>query len=207
MVKSLLSDEEAREVESAIQRVEQQSASELVVAVVDSSGNYLASRLVLAAAWALAATVALHFALPELSPLALVVLQSAIGALTFVVSGWAPIYRLFIRPEEAERAVAQRAFALFSERGVHRTRDRSGLLILISTLEHRVVMLGDSGIHERIGEEGWANQVSFLVTRIREGKAKQGLLEVIAHFEPILARVAPRRDDDVNELPDSVVRG
>jgi putative membrane protein len=143
---------------------------------------------------------------PALAVHWLLVLQPVVIALVYRVCGWEPIYRYLIPPQAAERAVAHRAFAIFAERGVHRTRDRSGLLVLVSELEHRVVILGDSGIHERVHEDGWAAQVSHLVARIREGKTKQGLIEVIESFAPTLAEIAPRRPDDTNELPDSVVR-
>jgi uncharacterized membrane protein len=35
---------------------------------------------------------------------------------------------------------------------------------------------------------------------------RDGLLEVLAELEPRLAAVAPHQPDDVNELPDSVLR-
>jgi len=79
-------------------------------------------------------------------------------------------------------------------------------LIMVSELEHQVVILGDSGLHERVGDTGWSSQVSLLVTRIREGQTEQGILETLAYFEPIVAELAPPRADDVNELPDTVVR-
>lgn len=206
MVKSLLSEEDAREVEAAVARVEQRSATEIVVAVVPSSGTYLRWRVLLAMGWGLAGTVGLHFLWPTLPVLELLVIQPLLTAAVYAVCGVPWIYRSLIPPEEAERAVARRAFALFAEHGVHRTRDRTGLLILISELEHQVVILGDSGLDARLHAEGWAAEVSHLVTRIREGEAKRGLLEVLEHFEPILAELAPVRPDDTNELPDAVVR-
>ena len=47
----------------------------------------------------------------------------------------------------------------------------------------------------------------FVLARIRERRLKDGLLEVIADLEPRLAEVAPRQPNDVNELPDAVLRG
>jgi putative membrane protein len=206
MVKPLLDEAGAREVENAVREVEKHTSTELVVAVLAKSGDYFTWRAVVSVGAALGGTIALYFLTHWLPVFWLIVLQPMLAVLVFAVTGWEPLYRTMISPETADRNVTQRAFALFAERGVHRTRDRTGLLIFVSTLEHEVVILGDSGLHERVGDEGWSAQVSFLVTRIREGQAKQGLIEVIRHFEPILAELAPRRADDVNELPDAVVR-
>lgn len=207
MVKSILSAQDAREIEEAVRNVEKLSATELVVAVVAKSDDYLGWRALVSAGSALAGTVALYFLVPWLPAFWLILSQFILSWLVFATTGWPPLYRGLIPPAAAARSVEQRAFALFAERGVHRTRDRTGLLIFVSELEHRVVILGDSGLHERVGEEGWASQVSQLVTRIREGRAKQGILEAIGHFEPLLSKLAPARADDSNELPDSVLRG
>jgi uncharacterized membrane protein len=80
------------------------------------------------------------------------------------------------------------------------------LLIFVSELEHRVVLLGDHTIHEQLGQSGWDEYVGLLVSHIREGRTKAGLLEVLARLEPQLAAVAPREHDDTNELPNTVLR-
>lgn len=206
MVKSLLSEEDARRVEQAIQRVEAESATELVVAVVRQSGEYWLWRVLLAVGWALGAALLVHFWLPQIPTVWVLLAEPVVGGLVYALSEWEPLKRRLISPEDADRAVRARAFALFSERGLHRTRDRTGLLILVSELEHEVVILGDSGIHERLHEEGWTKEVSLLLQRIREGKLGEGLLEVIGDFETVLKEIAPARADNVNELPNTIVR-
>ncbi|MEO7033364.1 MAG: hypothetical protein ABI335_06045, partial [Polyangiaceae bacterium] len=81
------------------------------------------------------------------------------------------------------------------------------LLIFVSELERRVVLLGDAAIHAELGQAGWDAEAQRLIARIRERRLRDGLLEVIAELEPRRAEVAPRQPDDVNELPDSVLRG
>lgn len=207
MVKHLLSDEGARAVEEAVRAVEKRTSTELVVAVMAKSGDYFSWRAIVALGSALAGTMGLYFIVPSLPVFWLLLLQPALGVLVFAITGWEPLYRSLIPPEAGERAVQERAFELFAELGVHRTRDRTGLLILVSELEHQVVILGDSGLHDRVGEQGWSTEVTLLITRIREGKTQAGLIEVLQHFAPILEELAPPRGDNTNELSDSVVRG
>jgi putative membrane protein len=206
MVKSLLSESDAREVEAAVARVEGQSAAELVIAVVPRSADYWQARVALAVAWALAAGFAfLHFA-PWHEPALALALEVVVGLLAFGVSSATSLRRVLVPPRAAEQAVQARAFQLFSERGLHATRSRTALLIFVSELEHRVVLLGDHSIDERLGQAGWDEYVKLLITYIRRNECKAGLLEVIARLEPQLAAVAPREHDDVNELPDAVLR-
>lgn len=207
MVKSLLSADGAREIEEAVRELEKRSATELVVALLPRSGDYLQWRALASAASGLAGAIGIHLLVPSLSALWLAPLQSLLTLGAYLLTGWPPLYRGLIPPDAATQSAEQRAFAVFSENGLHQTRDRTGLLIFVSELEHRVVILADSGLHARAGEADFSEQVSALVARIREGKTKQGILEVIQHFQPLLIELAPVRPDDVNELPDSVVRG
>jgi putative membrane protein len=101
--------------------------------------------------------------------------------------------------------VQSRAFQLFAERGLHHTREHTGLLLLVSELERRVVILGDSGLHAQVGERGWQNHVDALLQRIRAGETVSGILELLLRIEASASSVMPARSDDVNELPDSVI--
>ena len=205
MVKSLLSEADAREVEAAVARVEGQTAAELVVAVVPRSADYWQGRVLLASAWALGAGFAfLHFA-PWHEPALALALELLVGLLAFWFSGATHLRRALVPGATAAQAVQARAFQLFSERGLHATRARTALLIFVSELEHRVVLLGDHTIHERLGQSGWDEYVAVLVSHIRDGRTKQGILEVLARLEPQLAAVAPREHDDTNELPNTVL--
>jgi putative membrane protein len=107
---------------------------------------------------------------------------------------------------EAEQAVRGAAFRMFAEHGVHNTRGRTGILLLISELERRAVILGDSGIHAKVGEDGWPRHVELLVSRIREGRTADGIIEVLGALETALAEGLPVAPDDTNELSNRVIR-
>lgn len=206
MVTSLLSEADAKEVEAAVARVESETAAELVVAVVPRSGEYWQRRVLVSVAWALGAGFAfLHFA-PWHEPALALLLEVVVGLSTFALASTTALRRLLLPTASAERAAQARAFQLFAERGLHGTRARTALLIFVSELEHRVILLGDRLIAERLGQQGFQEYVQLLVSHIREGRAKAGLLEVIARLEPQLIAVAPREHDDVNELSNAVLR-
>lgn len=206
MVSTLLSESDARLVEAAVARVEQHTAAELVVAVVPRSHDYWQGRVLLAVAWALAAGLVFLWLEPWREPALAILVQAAVGALAFVVSGFRPVLRLLVPGNAAVQAAQARAFQLFAERGLHGTRGRTALLIFVSELERRVIMLGDHSIDAALGQLGWQRYVEQLVVRIRSGQACAGLVELLEQLQPQLAAVAPRAADDVNELPDAPVR-
>jgi putative membrane protein len=207
MVRSILSEADAREVEAAVSRVESESAAEVVVAVVPQSHDYWQGRVLLTIGWAMAAAIVFLYLEPWREPGLALLVQLAVGAVVFALSGQPWLRRLLVSEAAASRAVNARAFQLFAERGLYATRGRTALLIFVSELEHRVVLLGDHGIHAELGQKGWDEQVQLLLGHIKAGHAKRGLLAVLEQLAPHLAAVAPRPPDDVNELPDAVLRG
>jgi len=206
MVSKLLSDADAQAIEAAVARAETKSAAELVVAVVPRSDDYWQGRVVLAVAWALAAGLAFLLFAPWHEPMLAILVQLLVGSAAFAISGLRPLLRLLIPDRAAQLAVQARAYQLFAERGLHRTRARTALLIFISELEHRVVLLGDQTLDAALGQDGWNSYVQLLIERIRGGRARDGILEVIEKLEPQLTFVAPPTEDDVNELPDAPLR-
>ncbi len=102
-------------------------------------------------------------------------------------------------------AVRDRAVRAFFEKGLHRTRNESGVLIFISLLERKVWILGDRGINEKIPPHDWHVLAHGLSAGIRGGRACESLCTVIARCGELLAGHFPRSPDDVNELPDEVL--
>jgi putative membrane protein len=104
----------------------------------------------------------------------------------------------------ARHAAERRARGEFFERGLFATRDRTGVLILLSQRERQVVILGDAGIHARVQTSGWQAHVDHITAQIRRGRAADGVCEVIARLAASLESGVPRQADDTNELPNQV---
>jgi putative membrane protein len=203
---ALLTEADCRRIEEGIARIEKRSAAEFVVAVLPRSANYSKWRALIAGTWAIAAAIAYFQFVPWGGEVWGLLLELPVGAVVWAVLGYPSIRRHLMPAHEAERAVHGAAFRLFAERGVHRTRDRTGMLLYISELERRAVLLGDSGIHERVGDEGWPRHIAHLVSRIREGRTTDGVLEVLEALETSLAAKLPVGAGDVDELSNRVIQ-
>jgi len=81
------------------------------------------------------------------------------------------------------------------------TRERTGILLYVSLLEHRVEVLADRGIHERVEPGTWDGVVARVLDGIRTGRAEAGLVDAITHCGELLAQHFPVQPDDSDELP------
>jgi uncharacterized membrane protein len=101
----------------------------------------------------------------------------------------------------------QQAIKVFERLGMHRTAARNGVLVYISVTDRKLAVIGDRGIHERVGEAYWQGLVAAVRERLREQQPRDGLIHAIAEVERELARHFPRHPGDKNELPNQVSLG
>lgn len=202
---ALLSDADKQRIEGKVAEIERQTAGEVVVAVVDQSDDYLAPRIGYAAIAALALTGLAHIIWIGLDATWLLAIQLGLAFALFMLLGQPWLLRKAVPVALLGERVEQRAERMFLAQAVFDTRDRTGVLILLSELEHRAVILGDRGIHARVEQQGWAKHVAHIVRAIREGKPADGICEVLDELGALLSREFPRRHDDTNELSDRVV--
>jgi uncharacterized membrane protein len=100
------------------------------------------------------------------------------------------------------RPAAERAFRRL---GMTRTKDRNGILFFIVPSRRRFVVLGDEGIHAKVGQEFWDGIAAAMSEDFRKGEFTAGLLRGIAKASEGLAAHFPcRPGSDVNELPDEI---
>lgn len=94
----------------------------------------------------------------------------------------------------------------FHRLGMGATRQRNAVLILVAPTRRKFAILGDDGIHARVGDFFWTALRDGLERRFRGQEFSAGLIEAIdligaelaTHFPP------PLSGGDVNELPNTV---
>ncbi|HXT54624.1 MAG TPA: hypothetical protein VN826_08980, partial [Candidatus Eisenbacteria bacterium] len=86
-------------------------------------------------------------------------------------------------------------------------RDHTGILILISLLEHRVEVLADRGINAKVEPATWQEISKIVADGLKANQACEAVCKAISRCGEILAAHFPRRSDDRNELPDRLVTG
>lgn len=201
--KILLSEETRQRVEQAVKEAEGRTSGEIVTLVVNASDRYPGATLRTAVVVALAGAVALHLALPWLDPVWLIAAEVPLFITGVFIGRLAPVQRLFLSRVETAEEVRQRAQQAFLEHGVHRTREETGVLLFISLLEHRLEILADRGIREKVPQKEWDAMARRLAASMRN-EPLEGLLAAISEVGTRLAEHFPRRADTADELPDGM---
>ena len=93
----------------------------------------------------------------------------------------------------------------FQRLGMTETRDRNGVLFFIVPSRRRFAVIGDQGIHAKVGDDFWIELSDILSAAFRESRFTDGLVQAI---EAVGARLAihfpPRPDDNPDQLPNTV---
>lgn len=208
----LLSQEEIKKVETAVAEAESKTSGEIVCMVVPKSYHYPMSDVIGATSLAL--------------PLALILtpltgawmwigpqnmwLFLGIFTLLFILSFLAVKYiaiikRLFISHREMEEEVEEAALTSFFLRGLYQTRERNGILLFISAFEHKVWILADKGINDKVPQGHWDDIVTELINGIRSKHAASAICNAVAAIGEDLKHHFPIQADDTNELSNVII--
>jgi uncharacterized membrane protein len=101
--------------------------------------------------------------------------------------------------------IREAAERTFERLGMTKTAGRNGVLLFICSEEQRFVILGDSGINEAVGGDGyWKAIASRLGERFRAGEFTEGIVEAIEQVGEQLRCHFPWQEGDVDELSNEI---
>ena len=208
--RELLSGPERAAVEAAVVAAERESGAEIVPALLPACGTYAVADARGAALGALLGALAL-LAAPDASdgwradPRWLAPAVVFLGALGGFALARLDAVRRALAGAEIEERVDAAAAAQFLARNVFRTRDRTGILILVSLFEHQVRVLADEAVYRAVERATW-ERLAADVARAMAGGGRPGaaLLQAVEAAGRLVGAHGPRRTpDDTNELPDA----
>lgn len=204
--KDFFTDEEKARIEAAVREAEGRTAGEIVPMVVDESYDYPRAEMVGAAFFALATAVTVSWAFGGSSVWVFLPLFSLLYLpYKWLILALPGLRRRLIPPAEMTAEVEEKALIAFLEHGLHRTRGETGILILLSLLEHRVHVLADRGINAVVPPHTWDEIVATVIEGIRQGRTCDALCAAIGRCGDILEANFPRLSGDTNELPNLIV--
>jgi putative membrane protein len=205
----MLKQAEAAAIDSHVAQVEAAAGIEVVAALTRKADAYVelpwiafALGVSLAAlAGALIDLARPDWTMPHASLLAAVVILGG-GAASALAAVFIPAYaRLFLRPSRADIEVRQYAQAMFLERELFRTRDRTGVLLLVALFERRIEILPDVGFRDRVSAADWQNVVARMAPLLVQKRAGDALHEGLRALQEVLTGKGFRGTDAANELP------
>ena len=100
--------------------------------------------------------------------------------------------------------IFEEAKKTFVRLGMHRTAERNAVLIFVALNNRRFAILGDSGIHEKVGQDFWHHARDAMAHFLTKGELKNALLTGIGSIAVELKTHFPPKNGSVNELPNQV---
>lgn len=103
-----------------------------------------------------------------------------------------------------KKSLEEVALGEFYRLGMDKTRDKTGILLLIILAERKFQILADSGINAKVDQQTWDELAGQLSARFKEGKYLEGIRNCIQQIGAILEQHFPIKSDDTNELSNEV---
>ena len=101
-----------------------------------------------------------------------------------------------------------RAKELFGTLNMHETTARNGVLFYLAMEDRKLAIFGDEGIHTKVGDVFWNEQVSKILALFKQDKYVTGIAEVIhAIGDALQPHFRYEAKTDSNDLPDDLVFG
>jgi len=100
-----------------------------------------------------------------------------------------------------------RAGHVFTHLKMDATAERNGVLLYLAIEDRALAIVGDSGVHARVGDDYWQRVRDSMVARLRSGAARDAVVHAVTDVGLVLQKFFPRRRDDRNELSDEVSLG
>jgi putative membrane protein len=208
-----LSENDLKQIEEAVKKAESTVSGEIVPVLLTRSHHYPSAKYKYALLFAVAAFLLVIIGdrliadFDIYDPLYYFTIVFGSAIVGFLVPVIFPKLAVLISTEkEKQHTTYQRAETVFLEQEVFNTKQRTGIMVFVSFNEHKVIVMADRGISEKVAQEEWDSLVRQLVIKIKQHKIKAGIIEAIDKCGKILLEKGFRKDDDdTNELSDHLI--
>lgn len=209
------SDHDQERIQQAVREAECHTRGEIVPMIVERSARYQEARYRAGSGFAfLVLTILLTMEWQWMpwdwhvanAGWLLLIILAAYG-IGYWLGSLAPVIRLLTSDQRMAYKVSLRAKQAFLEHGLHRTELGTGVLILISLLEHRIEILTDRPILDHVPQHTWEDMVQLIRHGFHTGKPVESLCQAIHICGQILAEYFPAGPAGPNpdELPNELI--
>ena len=107
--------------------------------------------------------------------------------------------------EKCRTDIRRKALRTFKKYKLDKTARRNGVLILVVASKRQLLLYGDRGIHEKVGQHFWDEARDAMLYQFKNEKFGDGLSTGIHLIGEKLADIFPYEPDDENEISNDVV--
>lgn len=98
----------------------------------------------------------------------------------------------------------EQAKVIFEKLGMTATEARNGVLIYIAEESHKFAIIGDAGIHEKVGHDFWDHSKDLMLQHFKKGEFVEGIKEAVLSCGEALKKHFPFQNNDSNELSNDI---
>lgn len=211
-MKQNLNEQERKQLDLRVAEAERRTGAQIVLAFVERSDVYAElpwKAFALGAAAAGLAVTALDLLRPGWQAPSVVLFTvtatllagAACALLCVMLPG---VARLLLDAHRAEVEARQYAESLFLSREVFATRGRTGILLLVSLFERKVIMIPDTGLSRRLSREASQAIITRMTPLLASGRVANAFEAGLAGLEESLKATVPAGTIE-NELPNGIV--
>jgi len=200
-----LTQSELDRISQAVLDAEKLTTGEIVPMIIAQSDDYPGAR------WRLAITTALlfgfltYFFLGDYDPAWILWVQIPGLYVGYWLGTFSAVLRPFLENAKVDEEVHQRALQAFLLRELHATKDRTGILIMVSLFERRVEILADTGINAKVPKDTWQGIMTDMIGRIKSDNLTEGFCVAVRECGEVLAKDFPGRRDNPDEISNKVI--
>ena len=134
--------------------------------------------------------------------------QSIVDAVRIAEQRTSGEVRVFVESHCRYVNAIDRAVEIFENLQMQRTELRNATLVYVAIRDRQLAVFGDEGIHQKVGNEYWANEVVKMINAFNRDNIADGIRQCVLNIGEALAMHFPYdRGTDKNELPDDIVFG
>jgi uncharacterized membrane protein len=116
--------------------------------------------------------------------------------------------RVFVESKCRFVDAIDRATELFFQLGMDKTAERNGTLVYVAVKDRQAAVFGDEGIHHRVGQKYWEEEVNKMMVCFKQANLADGLIQIVTDIGEALYKHFPYdHKTDKNELPDDMIFG
>lgn len=201
---ALLSENEVKQISSAIDKIERSTDAELVTVLAEQADDYQYIPTLWAALLAMVSPGVVLLTPFWLGISELMMIQ-AIVFIVFALVLRQPFSLRHIIPKSVKHWRASNlARRQFLENNLHHTAGEAGVLIFVSETERYVEIIVDRGVAKFIDDEVFAKIVATFTAQVKAGKTLEGFLEAVDACGILLIEHIPATHQK-NELPNHMI--
>lgn len=212
-MKSIFSEQESAALRKLNAETEKRTNTQVVLSIVQKSDNYpeipwkaFASGTSLAGVLLIILQFTLSSIFSQTGALLIVTFILSMGALFALLTVFIPAFaKFFLCQTRAESEVYQYAESLFLKYELFATKNRNGVLLLVSLFERKVIVLPDKEMANLIDKKAMHDVIAVMKPFLKKGKPFDAFKAGMEKLSSILKAAPGIKAGGENELPDEII--